>query len=352
MDASSIPYKLSLCADRAHACAGDSYVSSAIDVACTTTQRVIAIASPHELHGDSWPSSPTGTSSFCCNQQYSVTAVTTSTGSIAERYAYTAYGQPTILDASASVLSSSAINNRYSYTGREWDATLGLHHFRARWMNPSAGRFLGRDPIGYEGSKWFLYEFLRSKSLKGIDPSGLICQEDRKPPEHCCPLAFEETPDMAECFNNPSPISRDKGCKYKDSTCFAIRDKNGNPQSWPISCVCKHKIWADNDPTNDCIRGCLQCVHDKSGKTPGMELHEKCIFECVNRHNSDDWLGLYPTRAIVRLMIFTMLVQAIEDCVGQHSTNGGSYPGSTWPPTAIDCKDKKLIDHEPKRFKR
>jgi RHS repeat-associated protein len=281
-----------------------------------------------------------------------VTAITTSTGSIAERYAYTAYGLPAILDASASVLSSSAINNRYTYTGREWDATLGLHHFRARWMSPSAGRFLGRDPIGYEGSKWFLYEFLRSKSLKGIDPSGLICQEDRKPPEHCCPLAFEETPDMAECFNNPSPISRDKGCKYKDSTCFAIRDKNGNPQSWPISCVCKHKIWADNDPTIDCIRGCLQCVHDKSGKTPGMELHEKCIFECVNRHNSDDWLGLYPTRAIVRLMIFTMLVQAIEDCVGQHSTNGGSYPGSTWPPTAIDCKDKKLIDHEPKRFKR
>jgi RHS repeat-associated protein len=85
---------------------------------------------------------------FHRNQQYSVTAVTTSTGSIAERYAYTAYGQPTILDASASVLSSSAINNRYTYTGREWDATLGLHHFRARWINPIAGRFLVRDPIG------------------------------------------------------------------------------------------------------------------------------------------------------------------------------------------------------------
>jgi hypothetical protein len=100
MVASSIPCKLSLCADRAHACAGDSHVSSGIDVACPTTQNVLAIASPHELHGDSWPSSSTGTSSFCCNQQYSVTAVTTSTGSIAERYAYSAYGQPTILDAS------------------------------------------------------------------------------------------------------------------------------------------------------------------------------------------------------------------------------------------------------------
>ena len=173
MVASSIPCKLSLCADRAHACAGDSHVSSAIDVACPTTQSVLAIASPHELHGDSWPSSSTGTSSFCCNHQYSVTAITTSAGSIAERYAYSAYGQPTILDASASVLSSSAINNRYTYTGREWDATLGLHHLRARWMSPSAGRFLTRDPIGFKGGHSLLYGYVAAQVLNAVDPSGL-----------------------------------------------------------------------------------------------------------------------------------------------------------------------------------
>ena len=173
MVASSIPCKLSLCADRAHACAGDSYVSSGIDVSCPTTQSVLAIASPHELHGDSWPSSSTGTSSFCCNHQYSVTAVTTSAGAIAERYAYTAYGLPAILDASASVLSSSAINNRYTYTGREWDTTLGLHHFRARWMSPSAGRFLGRDPIGYDAGV-SVYQFLRSRILVRLDPTGTV----------------------------------------------------------------------------------------------------------------------------------------------------------------------------------
>jgi RHS repeat-associated protein len=148
MAASSIPCKLSLCADRAHARAGNSYGSSGIDVASPTTQSVLAIASPRELHGDSWPSSSTGTRSFHRNQQYSITAITTSTGTVAERYAYSAYGQPTILDASASVLTSSAVGNRYTYTGRGSDETLGLHHFRARWMSPLAGRFLGRDPIG------------------------------------------------------------------------------------------------------------------------------------------------------------------------------------------------------------
>ena len=172
MVASSIPCKLSLCADRVHARAGDSHASSGIDVACPTTQSVLTIASPHELHGDSWPSSSTGTRSFCCNQQYSITAITTSTGAVAERYAYTAYGQATILDASASVLSSSAINNRYTYTGREWDATLALHHFRARWMSPMTGRFLGRDPIGYVDG----FNIYRSNlSLHRMDPSGLKC---------------------------------------------------------------------------------------------------------------------------------------------------------------------------------
>jgi len=169
-------------------------------------------------------------------------------------------------------------------------------------------------------------------------------------PKHCCPLARAETPEMSDCFKNPPSISRDQGCKYPDKTCFAIRDNKGQPQSWPISCVCKHKIWADNDPTIDCIRGCLQCVNEKSGMTPGMELHEKCIFECVNRNNQDDWWGLYPTRSVIRLIIFGMLVQAIEDCIKQHSSNGGDFGGTKWPPTAIDCKDDKLIDLEPKKL--
>ena len=101
-----------------------------------------------------------------------MTAVTTSTGSIAERYAYSAYGQPTILDASASVLNSSAINNRYTYTAREWDATLALHHFRARWMSPTAGRFFSRDPIRFNGSRWNLYAYISSSPQNFVDPMG------------------------------------------------------------------------------------------------------------------------------------------------------------------------------------
>ena len=114
---------------------------------------------------------------FHRNHQYSVTAVTTSTGSIAERYAYTAYGQPTILDASGVALPTSNFSIRTSYTGREWDATLALHHFRARWVSGLTGRFLSRDPITYRGGI-NLYEYVSSNPLWYVDPYGHL----EKPP--------------------------------------------------------------------------------------------------------------------------------------------------------------------------
>jgi RHS repeat-associated protein len=157
---------------RAQSRAGEWNASYDFDVESITTATLLNIASTNESLADSSRSLCNSTGAFCRNHQYSITAITTSTGAISERYAYTAYGQPTILDGSGSVLSSSAINNRYTYTGREWDATLGLHHFRARWMSPSAGRFLGRDPIGYVDG----FNIYRSNlSLHRMDPSGLKC---------------------------------------------------------------------------------------------------------------------------------------------------------------------------------
>jgi RHS repeat-associated protein len=160
----------------------------------------------HSINASVGPSPDEATTATWCyhrNQQFSITAVTTSSGSVAERYAYTAYGQPTILDGSGSVLSNSAINNRYTYTGREWDQTLGLYHFRARWMSGLAGRFMGRDPIGYEDGS-HMYAFLSGSALSFVDPTGTVratCTElrrylDRSGVVYCdfecrCPTGWE-----------------------------------------------------------------------------------------------------------------------------------------------------------------
>ena len=106
------------------------------------------------------------------NQQYSIVACTDSSGAATERYAYTAYGLPTITDGSGTVRTSSAIGNRYTYTGREWDGALGLYHYRARMYEATVGRFCSRDPIGYEGSLLNIYEYTSENPLCRLDPTG------------------------------------------------------------------------------------------------------------------------------------------------------------------------------------
>ncbi len=107
------------------------------------------------------------------NQQYSILALTDTSGAVVERVAYQAYGQPTFTNAAGTTLSASAKATRYSYTGREWDASLELHHFRARWMSGVGGRFLGRDPIGYIGGI-DVYEFVGSQPVNWTDSLGLL----------------------------------------------------------------------------------------------------------------------------------------------------------------------------------
>ncbi len=41
--------------------------------------------------------------------------------------------------------STGTLNNPFSYTGREFDSETGLYYYRARYYDPSAGRFLSED---------------------------------------------------------------------------------------------------------------------------------------------------------------------------------------------------------------
>ncbi|MFN9642508.1 MAG: RHS repeat domain-containing protein [Pirellula sp.] len=207
--------------------AGGINLIASIDSVSEAQFTASFFGSTKALHGEvAIPNAETTTHNHS-NQQYSITAITTSSGAIAERYAYSAYGEPTILNASGSVLAMSAINNRYSYTGREWDATVGLHHFRARWMSPRTGRFLKRDPIGYDGSEWGLYEYVDSSALDRVDPHG-------KQAVNCAQLEWN-------CLSTAD--SNDSWCKGRGrAICFAscvflLRKPKFSPNPIKEACV-------------------------------------------------------------------------------------------------------------------
>jgi RHS repeat-associated protein len=111
---------------------------------------------------------------YCHDANFNVTAVVNTSGTVLERYAYTPYGELTVMNASFSPISASTIGNSYTFTGREFDAETGLFHYRNRYYHAQLGRFLSRDPIGYAGSQWNLYEYVSSDPLSGLDPLGLV----------------------------------------------------------------------------------------------------------------------------------------------------------------------------------
>ena len=79
------------------------------------------------------------------NQQFSTIGLTNSSGVVVERYGYTAYGQLSLTSGSGGSRSWSTNSNRYLYTGREWDDSVKLFYFRARWYEPLLGGLASRN---------------------------------------------------------------------------------------------------------------------------------------------------------------------------------------------------------------
>jgi len=72
-----------------------------------------------------------------------------------------------------------AFGDRYTFTGREYDATLGLYYLRARHYDPRLGRFTAEDPIRFLAGDTNLYRYVGNSPLIALDPWGTVAVIER-----------------------------------------------------------------------------------------------------------------------------------------------------------------------------
>jgi RHS repeat-associated protein len=110
-------------------------------------------------------SDSSGASSLLTDALGSTLALADSSGAIQTSYIYEPFGNTTASGASST--------NPFQFTGRENDGT-GLYFYRARYYSATFQRFVGQDPLDFEGGGYNLYAYVSDEPVADSDPTGLI----------------------------------------------------------------------------------------------------------------------------------------------------------------------------------
>jgi RHS repeat-associated protein len=96
----------------------------------------------------------------------SVTSTTTPAAAIANSYGYDSFGK--------TVASASPTTNSIRYAARELDPETGIYNDRDRYYDPSSGRFISEDPVGFKAGETNFYRYAANDPNDYIDPTGNV----------------------------------------------------------------------------------------------------------------------------------------------------------------------------------
>jgi RHS repeat-associated protein len=94
----------------------------------------------------------------------SVTSLTSTAAVVAQTYTFDSFGKL--------AGSSGSLTNPFGHSGREFDTEANLYFDRARYYDPSIGRFASEDPIGFQGGMNH-YAYTGNRPIDFVDSFGL-----------------------------------------------------------------------------------------------------------------------------------------------------------------------------------
>src|SRR5260370_23443528 len=105
---------------------------------------------------------PSTTSFYQSDGLGSVTSLSNGAGALAQTCSFDSFGKTT---------PTGSVVNPFQYTAREFDSETGLYFNRARYLEPTTGRFLTEDPSVFAARPNF-YLYTQNKPILMVDPSG------------------------------------------------------------------------------------------------------------------------------------------------------------------------------------
>jgi RHS repeat-associated protein len=113
------------------------------------------------------------------DQVGSVKAVTNQTGVVVWKADYLPFGQQYMKNK----LGLDFEEDDLGFTGKGYDADVGLYYFNARWYDADTGRFISEDPVA-DPNNPNLYTYGRNNPLKFNDPTGFISEGEQTALNH------------------------------------------------------------------------------------------------------------------------------------------------------------------------
>ncbi len=104
---------------------------------------------------------------YVTDYQGSVRDVLDNSGNVKDAITYDGWGN--IISET-----NSAYRGNYAWTGRMLDVETGLQYNRARWYDPSTGRWQTQDPLGFDAGDSNLYRYVNNKFVNSSDRSGML----------------------------------------------------------------------------------------------------------------------------------------------------------------------------------
>jgi RHS repeat-associated protein len=77
---------------------------------------------------------------------------------------------------------SPTYGDRYGWTGRDFDVETSLQYNRARWYDPTTGRWTTQDTLGYDAGDSNLYRYVTNRPSCDTDPAGTQPPNFNAPP--------------------------------------------------------------------------------------------------------------------------------------------------------------------------